>query len=90
MLQARRGFPYTSTIQEIVLVNQYYSSVEVWQRDAEHPENPNAWYYRHYGPGEVVELTSLNIQLAMGEIYEEMNFDIEEEDEDEGFDAEDD
>ena len=68
-----------------MLVNQYFPLVEVWQRNEEHPENPDAWLYRHYGPDQVVELASLNLQLAMTEIYQDLNFEEdEEEEEDEG------
>lgn len=50
----------------------------------ERPENPHVWLYRHYGPDETVELPSLNIQLAIEDIYQNLNFeDVEEEDNEE-------
>jgi Uma2 family endonuclease len=52
-----QAYQHCQTIQEIVLVNQYFPSVEVWQRNEEHPDNPNAWLYRRsYGPDETVKL----------------------------------
>src|SRR6266851_2482972 len=42
-----KAYQNSPTVQEIVLVNQYYPYVEIWQRDEEHPENPHAWHYRH-------------------------------------------
>lgn len=75
-----KAYQHCPAIQEIVLVNQYFPSVEVWQRNAEHPENPHAWLYRHYGPDETVELSSLNIQLTMEDMYRGLNFEGVEED----------
>lgn len=75
-----KAYQNCPTIQEIVLVNQYFPSVEVWQRNMEHPENPHAWLYHHYGPGEMVELPDLNIQLAMEDMYQGLNFEDVEED----------
>lgn len=76
-----KAYQHCPTIEEIVLVNQYFPSVEVWQRDVEHPDNPHAWLRRlYYGPDAIVELTSLNIQLTMEDIYQGLNFEEEEED----------
>ena len=75
-----KAYQNCPTIQEIVLVNQYFPSVEVWQRNMEHPENPHAWFYHHYGPGEMVELPDLNIQLAIEDMYQGLNFEDVEED----------
>ena len=78
-----RAYQHCPTIQEIVLVNQFLPYVEVWQRNEQDPENPKAWNYRHYGPDDTVELVSLDIQLAMAEIYQDLDFDDEEEDDEE-------
>lgn len=79
-----KAYQHCPTIQEVVLVNQYFPSVEVWQRNVEHAENPHTWLYHHYGPSEMVELSSLNIQLAMEDIYQGLNFeDVEEENDEE-------
>jgi Uma2 family endonuclease len=76
-----RAYQHCPTIQEIVLVNQYLPYIEVWQRDENQPDNPKAWRYRHYGAGEAVELTSLNIQISMEEIYLDVAFAEEDEEE---------
>src|SRR5579885_2669 len=78
-----KAYQQCPTIQEIVLVNQYLPYVEVWQRNEEQPDNPKAWHYRHYGPGEEIELFSLNIRLAMAEIYQDLDFAEDEEEDDE-------
>lgn len=75
-----KAYQHCPAIQEIVLVNQYFPHVEVWLRNAEHPENLHAWSCHHYGPDETVTLSSLNIQLAMEEIYRGLSFEDEEED----------
>ena len=75
-----KAYQHCSIVQEIVLVNQYLPYVEIWQRNEEYPDNPKAWLYRHYGPDEIVELASLNIQLPIEEIYRDLDF---KEDEDE-------
>ena len=71
------------TIQEIGLVNQYVPYVEVWQGNDEQPDNPKAGHYRHYGPDEETELFSLDIRLAMAEIYQDLDFAEDEEEDDE-------
>lgn len=76
-----KAYQHCQSIQEIILVNQYFPRVEVWQRDEEHPENPHAWHYRQYGPDETLELVSLNVQLTMAEIYQDLHFEEEEDDE---------
>ncbi len=76
-----RAYQHCPTIQEIVLVNQYLPYIEVWQRDENQPDNPKAWRYRHYSAGEAVELTSLTIQISMEEIYLDVAFAEEDEEE---------
>lgn len=78
-----KAYQHCQTIQEIVLVNQYLPYVEVWQRNEEHLENLQAWLYRHYREDETVELRSLNIQLSLAEIYQDLDFPEEDEDEEE-------
>lgn len=68
-----------STIQEIVRVNQFAPYVEVWQRNEDNPENVKAWLYRHYGPGDVVGLTSIDVQIAIETFYRGLTFDDSEE-----------
>jgi Uma2 family endonuclease len=74
-----KAYQQCPTIQEIVLVNQYLPYVEVWQRNVDDPENPKAWLFRHYDAEEAGELASLNIHLAMTEIYQGLDFSDEEE-----------
>lgn len=76
-----KAYQHCPTVQEIVLVNQYLPYVEIWQRNEEHPENIHSWLYRHYREDETVEIRSLNIQLSMAEIYQDLDFPEEEEDE---------
>src|SRR5579885_746013 len=76
-----KAYQQCPTIQEIVLVNQYLPYVEVWQRNENQPDNPKAWRYRHYSAGEAVELTSLTIQISMEEIYLDVAFAEEDEEE---------
>ena len=52
-------------------MSQFAQYVEVWQRDERDTE---VWHYRHYGPHEVVELVSINVRIAMEEIYRRLNF----------------
>lgn len=59
------------TIQEIVLVSQFAPYVEVWQREEQESAH---WLYRHYGPNETVALYSIDIAIAMKDIYHGLNF----------------
>jgi Uma2 family endonuclease len=58
-------------IQEILLVSQFSQYVEVWQRDE---QDESLWRYRHYGPGEIVEIRSIQVQIDIDEIYRGLNF----------------
>ncbi|HEY0753300.1 MAG TPA: Uma2 family endonuclease [Ktedonobacteraceae bacterium] len=78
-----KAYQHCSSIQEIVLINQYLPYLKVWQRNTEDPENPRAWLYRHYSAGKAVELATLNMQIAMGEIYQDLEFEEDEEEDDE-------
>ncbi len=66
-----RAYQKCPTIQEIVLVDQFAPYVEIWQRDGEDAET---WHYRHYGPGETVELASVDVSIKMDEIYRGLDF----------------
>ncbi len=74
-----RAYQNQETIQEIVLISQFAQYVEVWQRNEDDPTNPKAWHYRHYGPGEAVDLVSLAVQIEVPEVYRGLVFDDEEE-----------
>src|SRR5262249_32709686 len=67
-LEAYKAYP---TIHEIVLINQFVQSVEVYRRG----EDETTWSYSFYGPGSTVELTSVDVYLSMDEIYKDVNFD---------------
>ncbi|MBA2677603.1 MAG: Uma2 family endonuclease [Ktedonobacteraceae bacterium] len=67
-----KAYQECPTIVEIVLVNQFTPSVEIWRR-AE--EDPCSWPYAHYESGAEVELTSIDVRLSMEEIYRGLDFD---------------
>jgi hypothetical protein len=54
-----------------VLISQFAQYVEIWQRD---PQNAEAWPYRHYGPGEVVELRSIGLVVHIDVFYRGLVF----------------
>jgi len=66
--KAYQGCP---TMQEIVLISQFAPYVELWQRD---DQDITAWYYRHYGPGEIVEINSIDVQIDIADIYQGLDF----------------
>jgi len=59
------------TMQEIVLMSQFAQYVEIWQRD---DQDGNTWHYRHYGPGEIVEIKSIDVQIDITDIYQGLDF----------------
>jgi Uma2 family endonuclease len=73
-----RVYQEKETIQEIVLINQFAQYVEIWQRNEQDPQNPKAWLYRHYSPGETIELFSINVRINMTTVYRGIVFDDEE------------
>jgi Uma2 family endonuclease len=58
------------SIQEIVLVRTELPLVEVYRR---HPSEKQ-WILQFYGPGDNVELTSLNVQIPVDIIYRRVIF----------------
>ena len=74
-----KAYQSQETIQEIVLISQFAQYVEVWQRNEQDPNNPKAWHYRHYGPGDTVHLASIAVQIEVAEFYRGLVFDDEEE-----------
>jgi len=66
--KAYQGCP---TIREIVLMSQFAQYVEIWQRD---DQNTAAWHYRHYGPGEIVEINSIGVQIDIANMYQGLDF----------------
>ena len=59
------------TMQEIVLLSQFAQYVEIWQRD---DQDSSTWYYRHYSPGEIVEIKSIDVQIDITDIYQGLDF----------------
>jgi Uma2 family endonuclease len=74
-----KAYQSQETIQEIILISQFAQYVEVWQRNEQDPNNPKAWHYRHYGPGDTVHLVSIDLQIEVAEFYRGLAFDDEEE-----------
>jgi Uma2 family endonuclease len=70
-----KAYQGQETIQEIVLVSQFAQYVEVWQRNEQNPADPKAWQYRHYGPGDTVDLLSLGVRIEVAEFYRGLIFD---------------
>jgi Uma2 family endonuclease len=60
-----------STIQEIVLIDQFVQTVEVYRRKAD----DSTWGYAFYGAGSTVELHSVDVYLALDDVYKGVNFD---------------
>jgi Uma2 family endonuclease len=67
-LQAYKACP---SIQEYLLISQFAQYVEIYRRDR---EDATIWRKQEYGPGETVELQSVDIAISMDEIYRGINF----------------
>jgi Uma2 family endonuclease len=63
------------TMQERILVNQFAPHVQVWQRNEDDPDNVKAWLFRRYGPGDVIELARIHVQIAIEAFYRGWAFD---------------
>lgn len=66
--KAYQGCP---TMQEIVLMSQFAHYVEIWQRD---DQDTATWHYRHYGPGEIVEINSIDVYIDIADVYQGLDF----------------
>lgn len=55
------------SLQEYVLIDTERLAVDVFRRDAS-----GHWVLYPYGPGEMVELASVNLTLAVADIYEDV------------------
>ncbi len=66
-----KAYQVCPTMQEIVLMSQFAPYVEIWQRD---DQDIPAWHYRHYGPGEIVEINSIDVQIDIADIYQGLDF----------------
>jgi Uma2 family endonuclease len=70
-----KAYQNQETIQEIVLISQFAQYVEVWQRNEQNPYNSKIWLYRHYGPDDTLVLLSVDVQIAVAELYHGLQFD---------------
>ncbi|HEU5380601.1 MAG TPA: Uma2 family endonuclease [Ktedonobacteraceae bacterium] len=75
-----KAYQQCPTIQEVVLVSQFAQYVEIWQRDQ---QNIEVWHYRHYSPGETVELASIGVHVKIEELYRGLDFTQQEIDDEE-------
>jgi len=62
-----------STIEEYVLVSQQRQQVEIFTR------NGKRWMYQLFGPGEEIELLSLDIRFPIELLYEDVPLPVEKE-----------
>jgi len=53
------------TIQEYIIVNTRVQLVEIYRRN----QDSSFWTYHTYNPGDTIEITSLDIQIALDELY---------------------
>ncbi|HLG76875.1 MAG TPA: Uma2 family endonuclease [Ktedonobacteraceae bacterium] len=60
------------TIQEIVLISQFAPHVEIYRRSE---TDQTTWSYEIFGPGSAVVLKSVDVRLALDELYKSINFD---------------
>jgi Uma2 family endonuclease len=67
-----KNYKAVPSIQEIVLINQFTQTAEVYRRDS---ENSTTWSHVFYGADTGVELQSVDVFLSMDEIYKGINFD---------------
>jgi Uma2 family endonuclease len=75
-------------IYEIILISQFAPYVEVWERQNSFSELPpigatpedmegkpeDKWRYSHYGPGEMIKLEALDIEIAVDDLYRDIDF----------------
>lgn len=66
-----QAYQNCSDIQEYVLVSQFAQHVELYRRDE---ENGTTWSKFEFGPGETVELRSVDIFIPIEEIYKNIDF----------------
>ncbi|GAC1469664.1 MAG: Uma2 family endonuclease [Ktedonobacteraceae bacterium] len=53
------------TLQEYVIIYTEYQAVEVFKR-----EKQNLWTLRAFGPGDIVELMSINVRFPVSTVYQ--------------------
>ena len=52
-------------------MSQFAQYIEIWQRD---DRDSNTWYFRHYGPGEIVEIKNIDVQVDIANTYQGLDF----------------
>ena len=67
-----KNYQAVSSIQEIVLIDQFTQAAEVYRRDS---EDGTTWSHVFYGPGQGIELQSVDVFIPMDEVYKGINFD---------------
>nr|MDQ2717654.1 Uma2 family endonuclease [Chloroflexota bacterium] len=68
-LEAYKACP---TIQEIMLINQFTQSVDVYRRSE---QDDTSWSRISYGPNADIELKCVDVRVSMREIYKGIDFD---------------
>lgn len=66
------AYKRSPSVQEIVLINQFVQAIEVYRRDE---QEETTWHSVFYGPGSDIELKSIDVHLALHEIYQGIDFD---------------
>ena len=73
-----KAYQRCPTIHEIVLVSQFTPRIEIWQRNE---QNVEMWDCRYYGPGEMVEFASIDVCVEIEELYQDLNFALDDDEE---------
>lgn len=66
-----KSYQAVSSIQEIVLIDQFTQASEAYRRDS---EDGATWNHVFYGPKQGIELQSVDVFISMDEIYKGINF----------------
>lgn len=64
-------YRHLETLQEYVLVSQEQQQVEVFRKN-----EAGLWVLHPFGEGDEVELTSLNVRVAIASLYEDVEFNL--------------
>src|SRR5437660_1534541 len=65
-----QNYQRLDTMEQILLVSQFAPHVEMWTR----VDEGETWTHILYGPGDTIALTSVDVEIAMDEIYQSVNF----------------
>jgi len=75
-----RAYQSCPTIQEIVLISQFALRVEILQRDK---QGDIRWHTRFYDRGATIHFSSINVDIAIEDLYQRLPALLEEDEEDE-------